>query len=252
MFQRLRRIFDPANVAINNHRYRDRLLDAGDKAPVCLVPVHLVAGAAVDRHHFCAQILGNPGQLGGVERGVVPAHPHFDRDRYVDRLDRRLDQRGGQREIAHQRRSGIAVDNLLDRTTHVDVDNRGAAVGIKLGRLGHFRWRAAGELERNRLFHRIPRRFLQRLTRFADHRRAGDHLGHIQTRAIAPHQLAERHIGHARHRSEDHRAVDLHWADVDRNQLRRDRKRVHCQCLKFGQRIVDCPFDGKRLPARLV
>ena len=43
----------------------------------------------------------------------------------------------GERQVAHQRAAGVAVDDLLDRAAHVDVDDRRAAILVELGRLGH-------------------------------------------------------------------------------------------------------------------
>src|SRR5690606_34982147 len=103
-----------------------------------------------------------------------------------------------------------------DRATHVDVDDCGAAVLVELGRLGHLRWAASGELQRHRFLDRVPSRFLKALARLADHRRAGDHLCHIETRPVTAHQRTERHVGYTRHRGEHDWAVDLHRTDFNR------------------------------------
>src|SRR6185369_13240561 len=47
--QRLARILDRANVAIDDHRHRHGFLDVPDEAPVSLSLVHLAARAAMDR-----------------------------------------------------------------------------------------------------------------------------------------------------------------------------------------------------------
>ena len=70
---------------------------------------------------------------------VVPAGAHLQRDRQIDRPDRRLEDARGLPLVAHQRRAGMAVHHLLDRAAEIDVDEAGAAVGIELGRLGHDR-----------------------------------------------------------------------------------------------------------------
>ena len=55
-------------------------------APVGLALVELAAGAAVDGDHLHAEILGDAGELGRVEAGMIPAHPHLQRHRDLHRL----------------------------------------------------------------------------------------------------------------------------------------------------------------------
>src|SRR3546814_3658799 len=69
-----------------------------------------------------------------VEAVVAPAHAHLDRHRHLHRLDAGLDQRRGEFQVAHQRRTGVAIRHLAHRTAHVDVDDRGAAILVELGR----------------------------------------------------------------------------------------------------------------------
>ena len=59
---------------------------------------------------------------------MIPAHAHLhgDRDRY--RIHGSLDQAGRKREVSHKRAAGIAVDDLLDRASHVDVDDGRTAI----------------------------------------------------------------------------------------------------------------------------
>lgn len=99
-------------------------------------------------------------KFGRVQAAMVPAHPHFDGDRNRHRLDCCLNQAGGERQIAHQRRAGIAVDDLLHRTAHIDVDNRRPAIFIELGRFAHFIGSAPCKLHRHRLFAGVPLAFL--------------------------------------------------------------------------------------------
>src|SRR3546814_816028 len=79
LFERARRIRDPADVSIDDDRDGYGLFHLADKAPVGVAAVHLVARAAVDGDHLHPQILGNSCQFGCIQTGVVPAHPHFDR-----------------------------------------------------------------------------------------------------------------------------------------------------------------------------
>jgi hypothetical protein len=60
---------------------------------------------------------------------------------------------------------------------------------------------------------------LDALARFADHRLARNHLGHVQARAKLPNDFAERHVGDARHRRQNDGAIDFNIADLDWFQL---------------------------------
>ncbi len=61
----------------------------------------------------------------------------------------------------------------------------------------------------------------------ADRGLAGDHLGDVETRTVAAHERAERHVGDPRHRREHDRAVDPHRTDRDRLERRRKGNHVH-------------------------
>ncbi len=99
--------------------------------------------------------------------------------------------------VAHQRRAGMAVDHFLDRAAEIDVDDLRAAIGVELGRLGHDTRLAAGELHRHRLFLGAALCHRQRLSRFADHRLARDHLRDHKPGAQPLDQTAKRQIGDA-------------------------------------------------------
>ena len=192
----------------------------------------------MDGDHLDPDILRDPRKIGRVETVVIPAHPHLDRDRNVDRRDGRLHQPRRQRNLAHQGRASETVDDLAHRATEIDVDDIRAAIGVEPRRLAHRFRIAAHQLHRDRLLDRIPGGFLDALPRLANRGLAGDHLGDVEARAIAAHQLAERQIGDAGHRRQHDRRVDGHGADLDR--LRRDRRegmRAHEGdiCLILGQ-----------------
>ena len=83
----------------------------------------------MDGDQLDACLLGTLGDIRGVQRILVPAEAHLQRDRDIDSLHGRLDQRQGVIGIAHQRRAGIAADHLLGRAAHVDLDDIGACIG---------------------------------------------------------------------------------------------------------------------------
>ena len=154
-------IFDRADIAIDDHRQGNGLLNVRNKFPVRMAFIHLASGAAMHRDHLRAEIFGNMGEFGCIAAIIIPTRPHFHRHRYVDRLHRRIDQRRGQRQIPHQGGTGIPVHNLFDRAAHIDVDNRRAAILVQTRCLGHHLGFATSKLHRNGFFDRIPCRFLQ-------------------------------------------------------------------------------------------
>ena len=130
-------------------------------------------------NHFRTQIFGDMREFRCVQAPEIPTHAHFYRDGHRHRFHRRFDQAGGQWQVAHQCGPSVPIHNLFHGAAHVDIDDRGTAFLIELGRLAHFIRRAACELHRHRLFNHVPSTFLQRLARFADHCLTGDHLGNI-------------------------------------------------------------------------
>ncbi len=149
---------------------------------------------------------------------MIPAHAHLQSHGDLHRLDRRLDDLRGERDLPHQSGAGIAVHDLLDRAAHVDVDDRRPAVLVELRGLGHFMRGAAGQLHRDRILDRIPGRFLKRLAGLADHRLACDHLRHGEPGAVALHDLPERPVGDTRHRRQNHGSFNPDRADGDGRQ----------------------------------
>ena len=110
--------------------------------------------------------------------------------------------------IAHQRRTGMAVDYFFDRATEIDVDQPRAAIGIQLGRLRHDLRLAPGKLDRHRLLLGAALRHRQRLAGVADRRLAGNHFRDHQGGALPFDDAAERQIGHPRHRRQDDRILE--------------------------------------------
>ena len=154
-----------------------------------------------------------------IQASVIPTHAHFDSHRHRHGLHRCRNQARGQGQITHQRRAGVAINNLFNRAPHVDVDNGRTAFFIQLGRLAHFIRGATGKLHRHGLLNGVPFAFLDALPRLTDHRLAGDHLGDVQAGAKLTHNFAERHIGHASHRRQYDGTINFDVADMDGFQL---------------------------------
>ena len=86
------RALEARHVAIDDDRDRHRLLHGAHRGPVGRALVELAARAAVHGDEPDAGRFGAARKLRRVERVVVPAEPHLQRHRHVDRADRRLDQ----------------------------------------------------------------------------------------------------------------------------------------------------------------
>ena len=222
LLQRLRRIVDRTDVTIGDDRDRHRILYLADEGPVRATLVHLVARAPMDGDHLDPEIFGDPRQFWCVEIGMIPAHAHLDRHGDLDRLDRGFHQLGRQGHLTHQRGAGQLSDDLAHRAAEIDIDDRRAIVLLQLGSIGHALRIAADQLHRYRFFDGVPGSLLYALSRLANCGLAGDHLGDVETRAIAAHQLAERKVRYPGHRRKHDRRIDRHIADLDR--LRRNRR----------------------------
>jgi hypothetical protein len=131
---------------LNHDRDRYGVFDLAHRRPVGAAFVELAARAAMDGDKPHARSLRAPRQLGGVMRAVVPTKPHLQRHRHAHHAHHGIDQ--GQRmiEIAHQRRAGSAVDHVLGRAPHIDVDDVGAETLGDARAFGHPARFAAGEL----------------------------------------------------------------------------------------------------------
>ena len=92
MFERGHGLFERGDVAVDDERNRDRILDGAHRAPIGLALVELAARAAMHGDHLHAGSFRAARQLRRVERAIVPAEPHLQRHRHLHRGDRRLDQ----------------------------------------------------------------------------------------------------------------------------------------------------------------
>ena len=142
-----------------------------------------------------------------------PAHAHLERDGDGHGADGGGEQAGGAGFVAHEGGAGHLADgDLLHGAAEVDVDQVRAAVDRDTGSLGHGVRVAAGKLHGVRAAAGIDLRHALGIAIFAHDRPACDHLGHDQPGTEFPGQAAERQVGDARHRREDHRRLDAHGA----------------------------------------
>ena len=184
-----------------------------------LALVELATGAAVHRDHLHAGGFGAARQFGRVERTLVPAEPHLQRHRHLHRRDRRLDQRQGVVEIAHQRRAGLAAGDVARRTAHVDVDDFGAGGFRDAGAFRHpvvsqpASWTTCGPIP-------VASQRSRDIGRCLDQILAGGHFGDDKSGAECRGQTPERGVGNARHRRQKDPVGDRNIAYFQR--LRRE------------------------------
>ena len=122
-------------------------------------------------------------------------------------------------EVAHQRRAGLPVGDVLGRTAHVDVDDLGARAFGDARALRHPARLAAGKLDNvdadTLSFgaqHSIAAAFDQRI--------ACGHFGDDKTGAKLRYQTTKRGIGDARHRRQHDVIPHCNGADAERGCLR--------------------------------
>ena len=151
---------------------------------------------------------------GALRLAVVPAGAHLQRDGHVDGADDRLDQARGVIEVAHQRRAGQLARHLAGRAAHVDVDDVGAQF------FRHARpFRHPARLAARQLYDegsKIPANCaIAHAMAVLDQVLARHHLRDDQAGAQNMRKLAERQVGDARHRRQEHVAAQRVPADAD-------------------------------------
>ena len=159
--------------------------------------IELAPRPAMNGDHLDPGILGNPGQARRVAVFVVPARAHFQRHGKLYGLDHRFENLCRLGFFPHQGGAGVTVHHLLDRTPHIDVDERRTAVFVELGGFRHDVRLAPGQLHGHRKFLGTIGRHLHGLAVLPDHGLARDHLGDNQSGAFAFHEAPKRQVGHA-------------------------------------------------------
>jgi hypothetical protein len=155
-------------------------------------------------------------QLGGVVRSVVPAKPHLQRHRNARRLHHCVDQRERVVEIAHQRGAGRAVGHVLRRATHIDVDDGRAGAFRNARALRHPVRLAAGKLndmQSGTVIGDTPARDVLFLVFVLGERRARGHFRNDEAGAERRRLPAERRVGYAGHRRQQHRIRQFDGTD---------------------------------------
>ncbi len=219
-----------ADVAVDDDRDRDAVLDGANRRPVGAALVELAARSSVHRDRRTPASCARRASSGAlIERSSQPSRilsvtgtrtaptvASIKRQRMV--------------EIAHQRRARLAAGHVPRRAAHVDVDDGGA------GRLGdaralpHPARLAAGEL--HHVNAQSPPLGAQPRVRAAlGQVLAGGHLRDHQAGAEAGDAAPKRGVGHARHRRQDDRARQRQVADQQRAGTKYRRRQRHLESL---------------------
>ena len=124
------------DIAISDHRDRQRRLHRSDGGPVGLTLEALFAAAAVQGEQLGTGIFE---PLAPAHRiaAIAPAQPRFHRHRERYGRGHACHQAGRQLGIADQATAAAFLGDLLHRAAHIDVDQKGAGGLGPLGRLGH-------------------------------------------------------------------------------------------------------------------
>ena len=198
--------FRRTDVAVGHHRHLHGGLHRRDGLVLGLARVTLFTRASMHRQHLDAGGLELARQAHRILVLLAPAGPHLERHwdgvRHACR-HHRLDDAKRQRFVLHQRRARPLVAHLFGGTTHVDVDDLGAALDVVDSRIGHHLCVGAGDLHRNRTGFPVmvgPTRGLERVPQFAP---GGHHLADCIAGAEMAAQLAKRAISHSCHRRDE-------------------------------------------------
>ena len=166
------------------------------------------------------------GDLGGLQVGHVvlvdaDAHLHGQRDIALGGLGRGcFNDRGVEVGLPGQRRAAALACDLGDRAAEVQIDvvrqvlvNHHAHGGTHGCRIH------AVDLDGADLFVGVVRNDAQGFGVAFHQRAGGDHFGHVQPAAVFTAEAAEGAVGHASHRSKDHRSINGQLAKLQRWQL---------------------------------
>src|SRR3989454_1169510 len=196
------------DVAVPDDRDRERLCDGGDLLPVCRALIHLGPRAGMERQRLRPCFLAPERDFHGVTLRLVPAAPDLHGDRQVGRVPDRPDDAADQAHILEASRSTVVPNDLLDRTTEVDVHEvRLEQLGHHAGSLGHDIGVGAVDLDPDGPLERLeahPRQDSLDAQRDPDRR---DELGHDDIRPVRAATRPERGLRHPRHRGQEEREV---------------------------------------------
>ena len=216
--------------------------------------VLLAAGAAVNGDRRDAGVLQGAGQLGGVDRGRIPAEAHLHGDR------NRRPPRPSPRPPGRSRSTSRASAAPLPRLTTLDTGHPRLTSTSTAPRSTQT-WAASAMTagsqptswarDRRHLAREIEQ--MQRRVGAAHHRLGGDHLGRDQAGAELAAQLAAGRVGdpdHGRHqhRRREFEPADPQWAERGRSESHRPmvRGRDPARAQRFCSWISRSPWSVSR------
>ncbi len=194
------------------------VLDGPNRRPIGGAVVKLLARAAVHGDEVSALGLRPSRQFRRVERGVIPAEPHFHAHGNFDRADGRGDQPAGLVQISHQGGAGEPASDPFAWTAHIDVDPARAGVfGVARRESDPFRV-ARGDLNDAGSRLAFPRAGEPQpcLPVVAGNARGGDHFAKRRAGAMTLGDPPHGRVGDAGHRREEGAARDREPANCQR------------------------------------
>ena len=201
------------DVAVADDRDGYGIDDGFDFLPVRLAAIELFPRPSVDGDGSGTSRFSPFGQFRRRKRGVIPAGAHLDRDRDGHGADDGTDDFLCQGQVLHQGRAVAVLDDFLDGTAHIDIDDIGT-VFFDDGRcLGHDVRVRAENLHGQGVFPVFDvQQFFCMLVAVAD-TLGTDHFRADQGRPIAVGDDPVRRITDAGHRGQDDRGIELDLAD---------------------------------------
>ena len=189
----------PEVAAAEHHAISDILLDSFEERPLARADITLANGARVHRHRIDA---GGKGPVENGEElvlaldGVVHASPHLERHRSaaVDGLNDCPHDRQRRFRVRQQITAPAAAEDLLDRTTEVDVHHVVAGLNQCVGRLGKGVGLGPHELAADRMIVRMNGGNRPALATLLNHQSIEHHLVERVGRAQHPRHTAHGQI----------------------------------------------------------
>ena len=169
----------------------------------------------MDTNGACPGCFHPPGKLHRIDVLAVEAGTKLDRDRFFHRLDDLFHQCLRIGRLPHQCTAGLCLDDLVDRTAHVDINDVAIALLIQqFCGIDHAFDVVPEDLQAHRMFIFHDPGHVQRLSILVIQRLVADHLRTDQTGAEPFADAAKGDVGNTGHRCDHQRVGDLYIADL--------------------------------------
>ena len=147
----LRRIY----VSVSNNRNRNCFFDSANRIPVCLSRIILLAGASMNCHCCCTGIFYDFCNLYRIYRISFKTDTDFRRHRLLYCMRYLCHNLTDQLRSLKKRRSLTIIDNLRNRTSHINIQNIKRLLLNTLRNFSHQIRFTSKYLHGNRMLHRV-------------------------------------------------------------------------------------------------